>query len=29
MRKEYTNTYKIKMVEKYKKSNMKVSDFVK
>lgn len=29
MRKEYTNTYKIKMVEKYKKSNMKVSEFCK
>ena len=27
MRKEYTNTYKTKMVEKYKKSKMKISEF--
>lgn len=27
MRKEYPNTYKTKMVEKYKKSKMKISEF--
>ena len=27
VRKEYTNTYKTKMVEKYKKSKMKISEF--
>ena len=29
MRKEYKKTYKRKMVEKYKKSNMKISEFCK
>ncbi len=29
MRKKYTKTYKIKMVKKYQKSNIKVSDFCK
>jgi len=29
MRKEYQNTYKTKMVEKYKKSKMKISEFCK
>lgn len=29
MRKQYTKTYKIKMVKKYKKSNIKISDFCK
>ena len=29
MRKEYPNTYKTKMVEKYKKSKMKISEFCK
>ena len=29
MKKEYKKTYKIKMVEKYKKSNMKISEFCK
>lgn len=27
MRKEYTNTYKTKIVEKYKKSKMRISEF--
>ncbi len=29
MRKKYTKAYKIKMVKKYQKSNIKVSDFCK